>query len=152
MKHLLHHKASLYTFILITGIIGWLISDYKITLIQKHDPFTIVFINTMISCCVLLAVVPLYFERGYTTLYENSCKLETKDIYTFIGLGLLGVCFGIIGSSLKSYHGISLYKGIRHVLGVIIGVLGVITFTRDKLTPTKKFAIVLMGIATYLLS
>ena len=150
MNGILGHKAMLYFFLVSTALFGWFIADYEASLISKYNPLVLILIDAIVTLLVLVIGLPLYYKGDIKAIGKELSQLNLQEVLSFLGLGILGVATGVFAIMLLAHHGVAFYKSSNDMMDLFAGVIGVFVFTRKELPWTKKFAVVLMGIAAYI--
>jgi drug/metabolite transporter (DMT)-like permease len=144
------HRYTLYIYIIITGIIGWMTHNTNRNFLKKYNLYSIMIIEVIIDVILLVAVISFNFYREPKKLQSHVSKFSHKDYLIFLGFGIWSTITGILGSKLLIHHDVATVRVTDMIISIPIAAIGTYFFLEEKLTKEKIVGLLFVFVGSYL--
>ena len=143
---------TLFTFLFLVAILGW-ISPYIVkTLGKKYSPFTLSIIDVFVVI-ITLSVTSLFVEKERIGKVISDMRNMTPYEYAqLIFLGIVGTGVGLAGTVIIQHHNIGKFQLHEYMVTIIVSAIGLYIFMRDELTLRKIIGLIAIALGGYVFS
>jgi drug/metabolite transporter (DMT)-like permease len=143
---------TLFTFLFLVAILGW-ISPYIVkTLGKKYSPFTLSIIDVFVVI-ITLSVTSLFVEKERIGKVISDMRNMTPYEYAqLILLGIVGTGVGLAGTAIIQHHNIGKFQLHEYMVTIIVSAIGLYIFMRDELTLRKIIGLIAIALGGYVFS
>ena len=144
------HPAYTTILLVLTAIIGAIVTMGHKTLLKKYDIYTITYIDTILTCIFLSAYA--IYHRGIGNIYKHYTAISIKDRGLFVIFSIAIAGRVVVGRRLLKYNDMS-YLGIMNTgIDVLVTVVVGVLFLNEKLTASKIVGLAVILLGTYIVN
>jgi drug/metabolite transporter (DMT)-like permease len=143
---------TLFTFLSLTAILGWVYPYVAKTLGKKYSPLTLSIIDTVIVVITLSVGLLFVGKERIGRVIKDIQNMTPYEYAQLIILGVVGTGVGLAGTAIIQHHNIGKFQLHDYIITILISAIGVYTFMRDELTLRKVIGLVVIALGGYVFS
>jgi drug/metabolite transporter (DMT)-like permease len=143
---------TLFTFLSLTAILGWVYPYIAKTLVKKYSPLTLSIIDTIIVVITLSAGLLFVGKKRIGRVIKDMQNMTPYEYAQLIILGVVGTGVGLAGTAIIQHHNIGKFQLHDYIITILISAIGVYIFMRDELTLRKVIGLVVIAFGGYVFS
>jgi len=144
------HPAYTTALLILSAIIGAVVTMGHKTFLKKYDIYTITYIDTILTCIFLSAYA--IYHRGIGNIYKQYTTISVKDRWLFVIFSIAIAGLVVVGRRLLKHNDMS-YLGIMNTgIDVLVTVAVGVLFLDEKLTTSKVAGLAVILLGTYIVN
>jgi len=152
LNEVLKSDITLFTFLSLTAILGWIYPYIAKTLGEKYSPLTLSIVDTVIVVITLSVGVLFVGKKRIGRVIKDMQNMTPYEYAQLIILGIVGTGVGLAGTAIIQHHNIGKFQLHDYIITILISAIGVYIFMRDELTLRKVIGLVVIALGGYVFS
>ena len=154
LNEILRSNVTLFIFLALTAILGWVYPYVGKTLGKKYSPLTLGIVDSRVAIMTLTIGVSFSF-LGKEKISEVATDLHNMSMTEYaqlIAIGFLGTSAGLAGTAILQHHDIGKFQLHDYIITMIVSAIGIYVFMREQLDVRKIIGLVIIAAGGYIFS
>jgi drug/metabolite transporter (DMT)-like permease len=148
----LKSDLTLFIFLSIVALLGWISPYIAKTLVKKYSPFTLSIIDAIVVVITLLVVALFVEKERMGKVISDMRNMAPHEYAQLILLGVVGAGVGLAGTAIIRHHNIGKFQLHDYIVTILVSAIGVYIFMRDELTLQKVVGLIVIALGGYVFS
>jgi drug/metabolite transporter (DMT)-like permease len=152
LDKVLKSEFTLFAFLFLTALLGWVTPYVVKTLGKKYSPLTLGVVDAVVVVLTLFIGSLVIGGENVGEVVGDMQKMSPYEYAQLISLGVVGTAVGLAGTAIIQHHNIGKFQLHDYIVTILVSAIGVFIFMRDEMSLQKVIGLMIIATGGFIFS